>query len=37
MVRLGEEKYAIPLNTIQNIEDVNVSDIQYVQKQEVIS
>lgn len=36
MVRLGEEKYAIPLNTIQNIEDVNVSDIQYVQKQEVI-
>lgn len=36
MVKLGEEKYAIPLNTIQNIEDVKVSDIQYVQKQEVI-
>lgn len=36
MVKVGEEKYAIPLNTIQNIEDVKVSDIQYVQKQEVI-
>jgi len=36
MVRLGNEKYAIPLNTIQNIEDINVSDIQLVQQQEVI-
>lgn len=36
MVQLGEEKYAIPLNTIQNIEDIKVSDIQYVQKQEII-
>ena len=36
MVQLGEEKYAIPLNTIQNIEDINVADIQYVQKQEII-
>lgn len=36
MVKLGQEKYAIPLNTIQNIEDIHVSDIQFVQKQEVI-
>ena len=36
MVQLGDEKYAIPLNTIQNIEDIKVSDIQYVQKQEII-
>ncbi|NLK20782.1 MAG: chemotaxis protein CheA [Epulopiscium sp.] len=36
MVKLGEEKYAIPLNTIQNIEDVKISDIQYIQKQEII-
>lgn len=36
MVKLGDEKYAIPLNTIQNIEDIKVSDIQYVQKQEII-
>ena len=36
MVQLGNEKYAIPLSNIQNIEDINVSDIQYVQKQEII-
>lgn len=36
MVQLGDEKYAIPLSTIQNIEDINVADIQYVQKQEII-
>ncbi len=36
MVQLGDEKYAIPLNTIQNIEDIHASDIQYVQKQEII-
>ncbi|MCT4688248.1 chemotaxis protein CheA [Vallitalea sp.] len=37
MVNLGEEKYAIPLNTIQNIEDVLISDIKYIQNQEVIN
>ncbi len=35
MVNIGEEKYAIPLNTIQNIEDVKLSDIKFVQNQEV--
>ncbi|MCT4545408.1 MAG: chemotaxis protein CheA [Vallitalea sp.] len=37
MVNLGEEKYAIPLNTIQNIEDVQTSEIKYIQNQEVIN
>ncbi len=37
MVKLGEEKYAIPLNTIQNIEDVKLTDIKYIQNQEVIN
>ncbi|GMQ60498.1 chemotaxis protein CheA [Vallitalea sediminicola] len=37
MVNLGDEKYAIPLNTIQNIEDVLISDIKYIQNQEVIN
>lgn len=36
MVKIGEEKYAIPLNTIQNIEDVKKEEIKLVQKQEVI-
>jgi two-component system chemotaxis sensor kinase CheA len=36
MVMIGEEKYAIPLNTIQNIEDVRKEDIKLVQNQEVI-
>lgn len=36
MVSVGPEKYAIPLNTIQTIERVNVSDIKYVQNNEVI-
>lgn len=36
MVKIGEEKYAIPLNTIQNIEDVHKKDIKLVQNQEVI-
>ncbi len=36
MVQLGDEKYAIPLSNIQNIEDIKVSDIQFVQKQEII-
>lgn len=37
MVNLKDEKYAIPLNTIQNIEDVLISDIKYIQNQEVIN
>lgn len=36
MVRLGDEKYAIPLNTIETIEDINIKDIEHVQNQEVI-
>lgn len=36
MVKLGDEKYAIPLGNIQNIEDIKKSDIKLVQKQEVI-
>lgn len=36
MVKIGSEKYAIPLNTIQTIEDVKKSDIQYVQNKDVI-
>ncbi|MFP4697269.1 MAG: chemotaxis protein CheW [Eubacteriales bacterium] len=36
MVNIGSEKYAIPLNTIQTIEDVKLSDIKYVQSKEVI-
>lgn len=37
MVELNNEKYAIPLNTIQNIEDVKVSDIKFIQNEEVIN
>ncbi len=37
MVELGEEKYAIPLGSIQTIEDVPVSDVKYVQTKEVIN
>lgn len=37
MVNLGDEKYAIPLNTIQNIEDVQLEDIKLIQNQEVIN
>lgn len=37
MVNIGNEKYAIPLNTIQNIEDVKISEIKYIQNQEVIN
>jgi two-component system chemotaxis sensor kinase CheA len=37
MVKLGEEKYAIPLNSIQNIEDVKIEDIKLIQNQEVIN
>jgi len=36
MINIGNEKYAIPLGNIQNIEDVRKEDIQMVQKQEVI-
>lgn len=36
MISIGNEKYAIPLNNIQNIEDVRREDIKLVQKQEVI-
>lgn len=37
MVEIGTEKYAIPLGSIQTIEDVPVSDIKYVQTKEVIN
>lgn len=36
MVELGDEKYAISLSTIQTIEDVEVSEIKYVDAKEVI-
>ena len=36
MVELGSEKYAIPLGSIQTIEDIPVSDVKYVQTKEVI-
>ncbi len=36
MVEIGSEKYAIPLGSIQTIEDIPVSDIKYVQSSEVI-
>lgn len=36
LVRIGEEKYAIPLNSVSVINNVDPSDIQYVSKQEVI-
>ena len=37
MVELGTEKYAIPLGSIQTIEEVTKDDIRYVQSKEVIS
>jgi two-component system, chemotaxis family, sensor kinase CheA len=37
MVEIGNEKYAIPLNSIQNIEDVKLNNIKYIQNQEVIN
>ncbi len=37
MVEVGTEKYAIPLGSIQTIEDIPVSDIKYVQSSEVIN
>lgn len=36
MVELGKEKYAIPLGSIQTIEDIPVSEVKYVQTKEVI-
>ncbi|MGN0328267.1 MAG: chemotaxis protein CheW [Lachnospira sp.] len=36
MVKLGDEKYAISLGTIETIEDVPVSEIKYVHAKEVI-
>lgn len=36
MVRLGDEKYAISLGSIQTIEDIPVSEIKYVHAKEVI-
>lgn len=36
MVILGEEKYAIPLSTIQTLEDVAIEDVKYVSGKEVI-
>lgn len=37
MIELGNEKYAIPLGSIQTIEDVSYSEIKYVQTKEVIN
>jgi two-component system chemotaxis sensor kinase CheA len=37
MVKLGDEKYAISLASIQTIEDIPVTDIKYVHAKEVIN
>ena len=37
MVKLGDEKYAISLGSIETIEDVPVGDIKYVHAKEVIN
>lgn len=37
MIELGSEQYAIPLGSIQTIEDVSYSEIKYVQTKEVIN
>ncbi|MBR1691266.1 MAG: chemotaxis protein CheA [Lachnospiraceae bacterium] len=37
MVEVGKEKYAIPLGTIQTIEDITPGDVKYVQGKEVIN
>jgi len=36
LVNVGVEKYAIPLNSVQQILDINIEDIKLVQKKEVI-
>ena len=37
MVKVGEEKYAIPLDSINGIEDIAKEDISFVQSKEVIN
>lgn len=37
MVELGTEKYAIPLGSIQTIEDIPLSEVKHVQTKEVIN
>lgn len=37
MVELGSEKYAIPLGSIQTIEDITLADVKHVQTKEVIN
>lgn len=37
MVELGNEKYAIPLGSIETIEDIALDDVKYVQNKEVIN
>ncbi len=37
MVELGNETYAIPLESVQTIEDVPCADVKYVQSSEVIN
>ncbi|WP_026662526.1 chemotaxis protein CheA [Butyrivibrio proteoclasticus] len=37
MVIIGQEKYAIPLDSIQSIEDVSPKDIKFVENKEVIN
>ncbi|SHN63300.1 two-component system, chemotaxis family, sensor kinase CheA [Butyrivibrio hungatei DSM 14810] len=37
MVIIGEEKYAIPLDSIQSIEDVSPSEVKFVENKEVIN
>jgi two-component system chemotaxis sensor kinase CheA len=37
MVVIGEEKYALPLGSIQTIEDISVSEIKTIQGKEVIN
>lgn len=36
MVEIRDEKYAIPLGSIQTIEDISVDEVKYVQAEEVI-
>ncbi|MGE4282171.1 MAG: chemotaxis protein CheW [Clostridia bacterium] len=36
MVNMGNEKYAIPLNSIREIVNINSEEIKFVQKQEVV-
>lgn len=37
MVEIGNEKYAIPLGSIETIEDIALDDVKYVQNKEVIN